>query len=216
MTTVEEFQPPRASATPSRLSSSDVPEIVAVFSDAFRDYPVMRHVLGHTDLYEPRLDRLVELFVNGRAYRNEPMLGVRDDAGRLIGAATTTLPTVPDPPAAFVELREAMWAELGADARARYEAFIAATQQFPLSAPHYHLNMIGVRRAHQGQGLARSLLDAVHTLSDESVESSGVSLTTELPANVELYRHFGYEIHGHARVADELETWVLFRPRRRA
>lgn len=189
---------------------------MAVFSDAFRDYPVMRHVLGHVDPYERRLHRLVELFVSGRAYRNEPMLGIRDSAGQLVGAATTTLPTAQDPPAAFVEVRESIWSELGADARGRYEAFIAATQQFPFSAPHYHLNMIGVRRSHQGQGLARILLDAVHTLSDDSAESSGVSLTTELPANVELYRHFGYTIHGHARVADELETWVLFRPRGRA
>jgi len=40
--------------------------------------------------------------------------------------------------------------------------------------------------------------------------SSGVSLTTE-PANLTLYARFGYRVHGHARVADGLETWTLYR-----
>jgi hypothetical protein len=32
-------------------------------------------------------------------------------------------------------------------------------------------------------------------------------------ANVHLYEHFGYHVHGHARVASTLETWGMFRPR---
>jgi GNAT superfamily N-acetyltransferase len=215
MPAVDEFPAPRARRTPVRLSPADVPEIVAVFSDAFHDYPVMRNVLGLEGRYDQRLDRLVELFVSGRAHRNEPMLGIRDATGQLVAAATMTLPAAQDPPATFVALRESIWNELGARARAAYEAFVAATQQFPIPGPHYHLNMIGVRRSHQGSGLARTLLDAVHTLSDASDGSYGVSLTTEVPVNVELYRHFGYDILGHARVAADLETWVLFRPRPR-
>jgi GNAT superfamily N-acetyltransferase len=215
MTAVDEFPAPRAQGTPVCLAPADVPEIVAVFSDAFRDYPVMRYVLGSPSPYDQRLDRLVELFVSGRAHRNEPMLGIRDATGRLLAAATMTLPALEDPPATFVALRESIWSELGAPARAAYEAFVAATQQFPIAAPHYHLNMIGVRRSHQGSGLARILLDAVHALSDAGGESSGVSLTTEVPANVELYRHFGYNVHGHSRIAADLETWILFRPRPR-
>ena len=213
MATVDEFPASGALNAPRLLSSADLPEIVSVFSDAFRDYPVMRHVLGTGEPYDRRLDRLVELFVSGRAYRHEPMLGIRDATGRLVAAATLTLPAIQDPPAAFVALRESIWAELGAAARETYEAFIAATQHFPLASPHYHLNMIGVRRSHQGNGLARQLLEVVHAMSDASPESSGVSLTTELPGNVELYRHFGYILHGHAPVSADLETWVLFRPR---
>jgi GNAT superfamily N-acetyltransferase len=215
MGTVDEFPAPGTLRSPARLSAPDVPDLVSVFSDAFRDYPVMRFVLGSDAPYQQRLDRLVELFVSGRAHRNEPMLGVRGASGSLVAAATMTLPTIQDPPATFLALRESIWIELGAPARAAYEAFVAATQQFPIPAPHYHLNMIGVRRSHQGSGLARTLLDAVHALSDASDESAGVSLTTEVPANVELYRHFGYHVLGHARVGADLETWVLFRPRPR-
>lgn len=193
------------------LSFGHLAEIVDVFSDAFHDYPVMRYALGATQPYDGRLHRLVELFVSGRAYRNEPMLGVRDETGTLVGAATMTLPDPTDPPAPFFELRESIWRELGADTRGRYEAFITATQRFPIAVRHYHLNMIGVRRAHQGRGVARALLEAVHELAGRDDGSGGVSLSTERAPNVRLYEHFGYRVHGHARVDDGLETWVLFR-----
>jgi GNAT superfamily N-acetyltransferase len=193
------------------LSFDDVSEIVTVFGDAFYDYPVMRYVLGPARSYDDRLRRLVELFVSGRAYRHEPMLGVRDAAGTLVGAATVTLPIPEDPPADFLALRESIWAELGADERARYEAFVSATQLSAVDSPHYHLNMIGVRRSHQGRGLARVLLDAVHDLSSADGLSSGVSLTTELPANVRLYEHFGYRVQSHTHIGDALETWTLLR-----
>lgn len=198
--------------TASRLTLEHVPEIVAVLSDAFHDYPVMRHVLGPAHPYDVRLHRLVQLFVSGRSYRNEPMFGLRDAAGTLIGAAVMSLPTPTDPPPVFVALRESIWAELGAEARARYDAYAAATQRFAIEAPHHHLNMIGVRRSHQGLGLAHALLDAVHGLASADDRSAGVSLTTECAENVALYERFGYRVEGHARVASDLETWVMFRP----
>jgi GNAT superfamily N-acetyltransferase len=193
------------------LSPADLPEIVAVMSDAFHDYPVMRYVLGPGEPYERRLQTLVELFVSNRAYRGDPMVGVRDESGTLVGAATMTLPRPTDPPLALLTLRETLWGELGADARARYDEFVAATQQSAIPEPHYHLNMIGVRRSHHGRGLARPLLDAVHERSRRDGASRGVSLTTERAENVRLYQHFGYRLVGHARVGDAFETWTLFR-----
>src|SRR3712207_170505 len=109
-------------------------------SDAFHDYPVMRYVLGAAEPYDRRLRRLVELFVSNRAYRGDPMIGLRDESGALVGAATMTLPTPADVPPALLELRETLWGELGADARARYDEFAAATQRFAIAEPHYHLN----------------------------------------------------------------------------
>jgi GNAT superfamily N-acetyltransferase len=193
------------------LSYDHLAEIVTVLSDAFYDYPVMRYVLGPAHPYDERLRRLVELFVSRRACLNEPMLGVRDATGILIAAATMAPPSPPDLPPALLALRESVWAELGADARARYETFGAAAQQFAVESPHYYLDMIGVRRSHQGRGLARVLLEAVHEVSRSDGLSSGVRLTTERAANVPFYEHFGYRVQGHAQVGDGLETWALFR-----
>jgi GNAT superfamily N-acetyltransferase len=198
------------------LSFDHVVEIVSVLSDAFHDYPVMRYVLG-PDVpgagapYNVRLHRLVQLFVSGRAYRGEPMMGARDDRGTLVGAATMTLPASPNPSPAFIALRESIWAELGAEARARYDSFGAGAQFFAALPPHHHLNMIGVRRSHQRLGVARELLTAVHALAMADPGSAGVSLTTERAENVPFYERFGYTVIGHTRVSGELETWGMFR-----
>lgn len=199
------------------LSFDHLPEIVSVLSDAFHDYPVMRYTLGPDAPnagapYDVRLHRLVQLFVSGRAYRNEPMLGMWDETGRLVGAAVMSWPAAAGPPPVqFIALREAIWAELGADARARYESYAAAANFFSAMPPHWHLNMIGVRRSHHGRGLARVLLAAVHDLADRDERSAGVSLTTERRQNVALYERFGYRVLDHARVPGELETWGMFR-----
>jgi GNAT superfamily N-acetyltransferase len=198
------------------LSPSHVDEIVDVFSDAFHDYPVMRYVLGADAPYDRRLRKLVELFVSRRAYLDEPMLGVRDAAGVLVAAATLAVPRSAEPAAAFLALRDFAWAELGADARARYDAFAAVAQELAIASPHYYLDMIGVRRSHQGRGLARQLLEAVHDVSRANDVSTGVRLTTEHAPNVPFYRHFGYRVLGRAQVADGLESWALFRAEKRS
>jgi GNAT superfamily N-acetyltransferase len=193
------------------LSPTHVDEIVDVLSDAFYHYPVMRYVLGPAERYDERLRRLIELFVSRRAYLSEPMLGVRDATGALVAAATVAVPRSQDPPASFLTLRESIWSELGVDARMRYDAFTAAAQQFAIESPHYYLDMIGVRRSHQGRGSARLLLEAVHELSQSDELSSGVRLTTEHGPNVPFYEHFAYRVQSHARVDDGLETWTMFR-----
>ena len=205
--------------TVTPLAFDNLVEIVSVLSDAFQDYPVMRFVLGPDTPdagapYPVRLHRLVQLFASGRAYRQDPMLGLRDDRSVLVGAAVMTQLHPPDPPPAFIALRESIWAELGAAPRARYDAFVTAANFFAAMGPHHHLNMIGVRRAHQGLGHARTLLTAVHDLTSADPESAGTSLTTELSQNVALYEHFGYRVVGHVRVAPGFETWGLFRDRR--
>lgn len=197
------------------LSADRAHDVTAVLAAAFRDYPVLRFVLGESADYDERLAALVGLFVGARILRGEPMLGIADRTGGLTAAAILSLPGEQAPPPALVARREALFAALGEDAHHRYEAFGAAAGRFPVSAPHHHLNMIGVRPAAQGQGHGRRLLEAVHALAAANPGSAGVSLTTELPANVALYRRFGYEVLGETRVTPTLTTWACYRPHAR-
>jgi ribosomal protein S18 acetylase RimI-like enzyme len=188
-------------------------DVVTVLCDAFHDYPVMRYVLGPSNpVYDERLRTLIGFFVSARVLRNEPMLGVDDGTGNLAAAAILTLPRSGEPPAELIARREAVWLELGAAERQRYDAFGEAGEQFTVDAPHCHLNMIGVRRTHAGRGLGRRLMDAVHQLSGADPASCGVTLSTEDPLDVPLYERFGYRVLGHARVSEGLETWGFFRP----
>ena len=194
-----------------RVTADRVEEAVAVLCDAFHDYPVMRYILGYADPdYDRHLLALGGLFVSARALRGDPILVV-EAGGRAAAAATITPPGDREPPPAFAERRDALWRELGPGPKERYESLGEVWKAFAIPEPQYHLNMIGVRRSHQGRGLARPLLDAVHEMSRLDPRSTGVSLTTEDPKNVALYRHFGYRVVGHTRVADALETWGFFR-----
>lgn len=172
----------------------------------------MRFVLGRDDADgDRRLHRLVTLFVSARALRGEHLLGVEED-GALVAAVTMSRPGHGETPQAWSALCDTVWEELGPPARSCYDACVEVWQALTFPEPHLHVNMIGVAPPHRGRGLARVLLEYAHDISRGTPGSKGVSLTTEDARNVAFYRHMGYEVVGHGRVAPELETWGLFRP----
>jgi len=194
------------------LGEEGVGEVVDVLCESFFDYPTLRFVLGPDPRrYENQLRTLIHFFVMARVLRGELLLGIEGDEG-ISAAALVSRPTRPEALPELGELREKVWAELGASARGRYGAFGAACAPFQVAVPHIHLNMIGVRRRAQGEGHGRRLIEHVHLLSLDDSESEGVTLTTEDPANVSLYEYLGYQVVGKAVVAPELTTWGFFRP----
>ncbi|MDX1645889.1 MAG: GNAT family N-acetyltransferase [Longimicrobiales bacterium] len=193
------------------LGRDDVDDVVGVLCASFFDYPVMRFVLGSRDSYDERLERLVRFFVMARILRREVILGIRRADG-LTAAALVSHPGAGPSPPELGRLREDTWAELGGDSRSRYEAFGAAVAPLIPRRPHLHLNMIGVRPVAQGAGLGRVLLETVHRHSASHAVSTGVTLTTEVEANVALYRRFGYEVVGSAGVRGAFTTWAMYRP----
>jgi GNAT superfamily N-acetyltransferase len=196
-----------------RLSSDRFDDTVDTFCDAFRDYPVMRYVIGQTDEYDALLRLLIGYFTESRFSRNYPGLGVESDEGHLVAAANIDPPeSVPAPPS-LERMFESISEALGEAAVSRYRSFAGACEPFKPKEAHYHLGMIGVIHREQGRGHARRLLDALHEISRGHPDSGGVSLTTETPKNLPFYERFGYRILGRGETPDgRLETWTLFRP----
>lgn len=193
------------------VSADRADEVTHVMCEAFRDYPVMRYVVGSDgDDYEDKLRSLVDYFVRSRFLDGSPVLAV-ETSGALTAATTLTAPGQREAPAELARISEALWAKLGEPARARYAGLCDIWGRFWLKEPHYHVNMIGVLPAHQGRGLSRILLDQVHEISREDPVSRGVSLTTEVPSNVRLYEHFGYRVMDQERVNLDFDTWGLLR-----
>lgn len=191
-----------------------------VFADAFDGYPVMRFTVGDQGEVAARERRLVRLFVERRVARTGPMFAIaeKNPSRNLLGAILLTLPGEPPPGPEIDRISAAAWRELGEEARLRYEEYAAASNFFAEYEPHVHLNMIGVRRAQKGSGLGRVLLDAVRQIAEQNPGYSGISLTTENPRNVDLYRHFGYEVVGEGRFGPfdsaqgrpAHQTWGMF------
>jgi GNAT superfamily N-acetyltransferase len=169
----------------------------------------MRYVLGNGGDYAGRLRTLIGFFVAARVLRKDAILTLTSGS-ELSGVALCTLPGLPSPPE-LQEAREMTWAELGNDARGRYDECVRAWEPLAVAEPNIHVNMLAVPPRFQGRGLARVLLERVHAMSREHPESRGVTLTTESPANVPLYEHMGYGIVGHGQIAPGLETWGFFR-----
>ena len=184
-------------------------DVIAVLCDAFADYPIMQYVLGEGGDYRARLRTLIGFFAGARFLRKDAIIGVSVD-GELRGVALCSLPDRVPPPE-MDQLRERTWAALGAEARARYDRCVEVWTPLGVAEPNVHLNMLAVPPRYQGQGLARALLERVHALSRERDDSRGVTLTTEVESNVELYRHVGYEVVGRGTIAPGLETWGMYR-----
>lgn len=193
-----------------KLGADRFDDIVSALCDAFHDYPVMRYVLkGAGDAYDDRLLELIGYFTASRTTRGWPVLGIEED-GRLVAAANVNPPTGASAPPALKERYEAMCASLGSDAIGRFHKFADLCDGLEPEGPYYSLGMIGVCGGYQGRGLARELMDALHAMSARDPESLGVVLTTELEANLGLYRHLGYRVIGEGD-ADELHSWTLVR-----
>jgi GNAT superfamily N-acetyltransferase len=189
-------------------------DVITVLCDGFADYPIMRYVLGDAGDYAARLHVLIGFFAGNRFLRNDAIISASVD-GELRGVALCSLPDRVSPPE-MDQLRERTWATLGPDARIRYDRCVEVWTPLGVAEPNVHLNMIAVPPHYQGQGLGRALLDQVHALSLERDDSRGVTLTTEVESNVELYRHVGYEVVGRGTIAPGVETWEMYRPDHRA
>lgn len=195
----------------TKLNKDYIPEITEVLCEAFYNYPVMKYVLGDTEDYDLRLSKLVTFFVSARALRNEPLLGIYNSKNKLIAAAAVTLPGEIASPTELYKMRDELWREIGSEEKARYEKYGKVASSLLPKEPHHHLNMIGVRNAYQGKGLARQLVNAVDELVLQHPTSTGVSLNTEIESNVNFYLHLGYEIVGKAEVDRGIQTWGFFK-----
>lgn len=194
------------------LTPSQAGEAVEVLCDAFFAYPAFTYVIGTAgEAYGSRLREMMDFFVAARFLKNDLVLGVATEEGEIAGVATITLPVGGDAPQELLERRDALWQHLGEEAVVRYAAMGDAFEGFVMDFPHFHLNLIGVRREFAGRGLGRRLLNGVHDASARDEASRGVTLNTEDPANVSLYDRFGYQTIRHVRVSDQLETWYMFR-----
>ncbi len=192
------------------LGAEDVAHLVSVLSEALPGSPLWRFVLEEGVDDPAHRERLVAFMARYRLLCGGTALGVRGATG-LDAAVVLSYPFLGADTSESVALREETWAALGAGARRRYESFDRATDQLRLDAAHIRINMLGVRHAARGQGMARALFDAVHELSVFSPPSAGVTLCTELESNLALCQHLEYEMLGSASVDSAFTTWGMYR-----
>ena len=186
-------------------------EAAALLAAAFEEYPFTRY------LFDADSPRYMEVMT--AAYRmdciwklatGEPFLGIVSGV-KLAAVAMVAGAQPPVRDARLEDMADQLNRSFGAQTYARLMEYYALVEARHPAQPHLYLEDIGVLPEQRGKGLAGLLLRHIHKLSEESPLSSGVGLDTQVPALVELYRHFGYQVTSEAQIGP-CPIWFMFRP----
>lgn len=196
------------------LTAEDKPQVVAVLSESFYQYEVMRYIFDGTEAageYETKLNAILGYYFEYCLAHDGVMLGVREN-GRVMAVLCAGVPSEPETPASFNQVKRVLLDVIGDEAQARSDFYDQSTHEYDPEQSHYYVDVIGVSLSHQGKGLGRKLLKALHDISQKDPESSGVCLFTENENNARFYQRMGYEILAEFDVVKGLHSWACFRP----
>ena len=157
-----------------------------------------------------RLSFLFQTLLTMPGDGNQQVLSVTKD-NQLIGVAVIQEPDSEFP--LWTQIRGLLQVSLNVSPRVAWQLWqnVKILEPYHPPKPHYYLLFLGVHPKFQKQGYARILLDALHSLSEAHLRSTGVYLETVNPQNVPLYQHFGYQLIDQVNIKG-MTTFSLFRP----
>jgi GNAT superfamily N-acetyltransferase len=193
------------------LTLTQLGPAVRVLSRAFDQYPLLRYCFAEpADAYAELTTTMFRLSLSRRIVYEGVTLGV-SHGSTLAGVAGVSLPDHGAMPEAMRAANERLNAAMGSVARERFSAYGEIVARYRPQAPHLFLGVLGVQPFLHGMGYGRALLEAVHAMAAAHPTAQGVYLDTEHAANVDLYRHFGYDLIGADRIGP-VGVWCLYRP----
>ncbi|HEY9599163.1 MAG TPA: N-acetyltransferase [Cyanophyceae cyanobacterium] len=198
--------------TADQLDSSQTDEIIQLLVLALEKGSGLSQICNANGKELRR--RLSFLFQSGLSLQttaNQPVLCVTQD-NQVVGVAVIQEPGIYFP--LWSQIKWLLRVSLGVSPIVAWNLLknMSILKRYHPLNPHYYLLFLGVHPDFQGKGIARTLLDALHTLSDTHFQSTGVYLETANPNNVGFYRHFGYHIETQVNI-NNVTTFIMFRPK---
>jgi GNAT superfamily N-acetyltransferase len=178
------------------LTGKDAVRAAEVLAAAFASYPFL--VRAFSGAKKPRMELLREMFRIAVDYRlavGLPTLVAREGE-TLLGAATLSLPELPEFPEEFAARWDALDRELAPEGRAVFAAYEELQSRAKPAEPHVYLVAVGVSPLAQGRGIGRALVDAARELAAATPGARGLALDTHDPANVPKYKRMGMRLLG--------------------
>jgi ribosomal protein S18 acetylase RimI-like enzyme len=173
-------------------TAADAEQCLAVLTLAFGSDPPCRWTWPDPHQYLEAFPRFARAF-GGSALE----LGTAYYAEGFAGVALWLPPGAAPDEASLVQLIQETVAE------ARKDAVFAIFEQMEAFHPrdaHWHLPLIGVESAHQGQGIGAALLRHVLSACDQQKVLAYLEATSA--RNILLYKRHGFEALGSIQVAD--------------
>ena len=192
------------------INAKQAPGAASVLAEAFIDYPVIRYFFeDQGERYGQCVAELYNLSVNGILGQQGQVIGVEIHGNLVAAACLKGLAVLPDTGEILAEAGR-LFDSIGPQAANRIRFYNEIQEQNQYPQPHYYLEDIGVLPGYRRMGLTRLLLDQIHRISAEDPLSRGVGLDTQVPANVEIYLHFGYKVIAETNL-DGIPFWSMFR-----
>lgn len=187
-------------------------EATEVLARAFEDDPIINYFLsGHTDDYQEKQSEIFRYQCLMYVEMELPIFGTVQDS-RVIGIACLSVPEKKERPDSLAKADREFVSLMGPDSIGRIKRYMELKKKHTPEGLHHYLAGLGVHPDYQGQGHARFLLDRVTEISEEHGTSTGIFLETAKLENVEMYKHFGYDLLAKDKLDDIVDLWYMFRP----
>jgi ribosomal protein S18 acetylase RimI-like enzyme len=140
-----------------------------------------------------------------------PMFGTLQNF-RITGVACLAVPEKKDRPESLIEADREFVSFMGPDSFERVKRYMNLSKKYSPEGLHHYLAGLGVHPDFQKQGFGRLLLDEVYKIAESHQTSTGIYLETATMKNVEMYKHFGYNLLGMEKLDGIVDVWYLFKP----
>jgi ribosomal protein S18 acetylase RimI-like enzyme len=194
------------------LAADEAPMVGDVIADSHGDYPAFTHLFP-----DPAQRRRVLRRLMTGAARDASAFGavtVAVQGERMLGTAVW-LPPGAFPWTSWRKLKAStnflplLWQTRGATSE--FFALGANAEKAAPAEPHWNLQVLGIRREAQGQGLGSQLLQPVLSRADR--DGVPCYLETADPANLPFYQRFGFEFdRRHQLITDGPTHYSMRRP----
>ena len=185
---------------------------VEVLVHAFVDDPLIRYFLsGHEKDYLKGVRKVFEYQCLMYIEMQLPIFGTVLNSN-ITGVACLSVPEKKKRPDSLVEADSEFVSYMGPDSFDRVKRYMNLNKKHTPEAPHHYLAALGVHPDFQGQGFARLLMDKVNEISGNHGKSTGVYLETAKMKNVEMYKHFGYNLLATEKLDGIVDLWYMFKP----
>ena len=194
------------------ITRDTLEEAVEILVRAFEDDPIVRYFLsGHERGYHESACKLFRYQCLMYIEMDLPVFGTIVDS-RITGVACLSGPEKMERPDSLLEADREFETFMGPDSFGRIKQYMDLHKKHTPKEKHHYLGALGVHPDFQGQGLGRVLLDRVANVCDTHGGSKGIYLETAKPKNVEMYRHFGYNLLATEKLDGIVDKWYMFRP----
>ena len=194
------------------LERADRDDAVDVLTEAFLQEPWLRWTFeSHGDRFPGMLRALQTLSVDIRYGMGWPLFGAFLD-DQMVGVVGTSIPGSGEWPKSLDDAYAEYCEMIGPEATERLEKVATLEHTNRPPGRNVEVGVIGVHPSARRRGIGRSLLSAVHDLSSQRADTTGVYLATTDQNNVRFYQGAGYQVLITEPVVPGVDFWGMFRP----